>query len=32
MEYDRNFHKIFPIPQKEINANSNIEQKPGYVE
>jgi len=24
------FHTLFPIPQSEVNTNSNIEQNPGY--
>ena len=33
MEYDWNFHKILlPIPQKEMDANPNMKQNPGYVD
>ena len=31
MDFDRNYYRtILPIPQKEINANSNIVQTPEY--
>jgi hypothetical protein len=26
----QDYHKLFPIPQVEINANENLEQNPGY--
>ena len=33
MEYDWNFHKILlPIPKKEMDANPNMKQNPGYVD
>ena len=32
MDFDRNYYRtILPIPQKEINANSNIVQTPEYL-
>ena len=31
--YDWNFHKILlPIPKKEMDANPNMKQNPGYVD
>ena len=33
LEYDWNYHKILlPIPQKEMDANPNMKQNPGYVD
>ena len=33
MEYDWNFYKIIlPIPKREIDANPNIRQNPGYAQ
>ena len=26
----QDFHVLYPIPQRELDANSNLEQNPGY--